>query len=297
MDWKDIFQDHISKLGNYWVGAADLHRLACDADEERRMENKVKALRDQRAEIEQVIVHAEDVRTLDKREDLVIDYCLHTQWLIQRQQDFFLEERSEDRQAVIRNGRMVSDALIPLVSAQEAATHTSDMREPSMTRSRRYDRLQAVRYADLWWNQRNPRYPKVADDCTNYISQCLHAGGIEMWGDPIRNRGWWQKQTNWSFSWTVANSLRWYLSKQGNIIGTVEKSSARDLVPGDVICYDFEGDGHWNHNTMVTAIDGAGDPLVNAHTYDARHRPWAYTDSPAWTENIAYKFFHIKDQI
>jgi hypothetical protein len=298
VDWKNAFQKHLIMLGDFWVGSSDIHKTVLDAREQSRLLNKTKTLLKQQAEIKHAIVQAQNVITRDKREDLIVDYCLHTQWLIQKQDDFFLEERREDRRTIIRDNRLVSDTLVPFVPIKEQSSEREETADqtPEELRSRTYDRLQAVRYADLWWNRRNPQYPMVSDDCTNFISQCLHAGGIPMWGEPIRGRGWWQHQTNWSFSWTVANSLRWYLSRQGSVMGAVEKSSADELVPGDVICYDFDGDGHWNHNTIVTAMDGSGAPLVNAHTYDARHRLWTYTDSPAWTKQIQYKFFHIKDQ-
>ncbi|MCQ2011570.1 MAG: amidase domain-containing protein [Sporolactobacillus sp.] len=298
MDWKNAFQNHLTMLGDYWVGNADPHKMALAPEELKRLMNKTKALNDQQAEIEHAVVQAQNVQTKDKREDLVIDYSLHTQWLIKKQNDFFLEERLEDRQAVVRSSRLVSDTLAPLAAGEEQPLprESGDL-APADVRSRSYDRLAAVRYADLWWNRRNPHYPIVSDDCTNFISQCLHEGGIRMWGNPIRNRGWWQVQTNWSFSWTVANSLCMYLSKPDGVIGAIERAQASELVPGDVICYDFEGDGRWNHNTMVTAMDASGEPLVNAHTYDAYHRPWPYTDSPAYTANIRYKFFHIKDHV
>ena len=65
------------------------------------------------------------------------------------------------------------------------------------------------------------------------------------------------------------------------------------LMLGDIICYDFEGDGRFNHNTIVTGKDEYGNPLVNAHTTNSRMRYWNYEDSTAYTPNIQYKFFHI----
>ena len=63
-----------------------------------------------------------------------------------------------------------------------------------------YDRLAAVRYADKWWNSYNPAYPKFeVDDCTNYVSQCLRAGGAPMWGYPNREKGWWIGGGNMEF--------------------------------------------------------------------------------------------------
>ena len=53
--------------------------------------------------------------------------------------------------------------------------------------------------------------------CTNYVSQCLRAGGAPMWGYPNREKGWWIQGGTWSLSWSTSHSLRWYLgtSKKG----------------------------------------------------------------------------------
>ncbi|MBX4322004.1 amidase domain-containing protein, partial [Mycobacterium tuberculosis] len=56
-----------------------------------------------------------------------------------------------------------------------------------------YDRLNAVKYAETWWNSYNPRYTKFTNDCTNFISQCLRAGGAPMTGYPNRSKGWWMQ--------------------------------------------------------------------------------------------------------
>ena len=66
-----------------------------------------------------------------------------------------------------------------------------------------------------------------------------------------------------------------------------------ELTIGDVICYDFNGDGRWQHNTIVVHKDYYGMPLVNAHTTNSRNRYWDYRNSTAYTPNIQYAFFHI----
>lgn len=157
-----------------------------------------------------------------------------------------------------------------------------------------YNRLEAVRYADLWWNDYNPRFRQFEDDCTNFISQCLYAGGIPMEFSPSRSKGWWYRggENGWSFSWTVANSFKNYLETGGHI--KVEQVDLpEELMIGDVICYDFNGDGIWQHNTIVVRKDNNGMPLVNAHTTNSRNRYWDYRNSTAYTPNIQYAFFHI----
>ena len=45
----------------------------------------------------------------------------------------------------------------------------------------RYNRELAVKYATDWAQDRNPNYKdyeKWGGDCTNFVSQCLHEGGI-----------------------------------------------------------------------------------------------------------------------
>lgn len=159
-----------------------------------------------------------------------------------------------------------------------------------------YDRMRAVRYADMYWDNPNPAYPYLNVDCTNFISQCLHAGRIPMIGTGNKSTGWWFRgwHENWSYSWAVANSLHRLLASGKAPMYAVRRSSPDELELGDVICYDFDGDGYWQHNTIVTAKDSNGMPLVNAHTTNSSKRYWEYKDSTAYTDNIKYDFFHIR---
>lgn len=158
-----------------------------------------------------------------------------------------------------------------------------------------YDRMAVVQYAERWWDEYNPAYRKFDVDCTNYVSQCLHAGGAPMRGYPNRSKGWWYRNNNWSFSWAVAHALKNYLQNSTAGLRAREVQEPQELQLGDVICYDFQGDGRFDHNTVVTGKDAYGMPLVNAHTYNSRMRYWAYEDSSAYTPNIQYKMFHIID--
>ncbi len=163
-----------------------------------------------------------------------------------------------------------------------------------------YDREAAVSYANRYWNSYNPLFRQFLDNCTNFVSQCLLAGGITMTRSNNPAVGWWyhrgarRENDRWSYSWSVANSLYWYL--QGNHATgprAVKKNSAKELHLGDIICYDWNGDGKWNHNTIVTAFNSDGEPLVNAQTVNSQYRYWLYRDSTAWTPQTQYAFFHI----
>ncbi len=159
-----------------------------------------------------------------------------------------------------------------------------------------YNRKAAVQYAQRWWNSYNPAYPKFEVDCTNFVSQCLAAGGAPMRGYPQRNKGWWIGGGTWSFSWSVAHSLRWYLEGSSSGLKAKRVQSADLLVPGDVIFYDFTGDGRIDHSSFVVSKTG-GVPLVNAHTANSRNRHWSFITSPAYSPQIKYYFFHINENL
>ncbi|ASK60934.1 hypothetical protein CFK37_01255 [Virgibacillus phasianinus] len=223
-----------------------------------------------------------------------LQYLLHLKMLMKQGGNLYQEEQHIPYQFELQNNSISNHKVREMEQPHELVTREPELSNSAINDVRfNYDRLAAIKYANHWWNSYNPAYRQFDVDCTNYISQCLHAGGAPMTGAPNRGRGWWYGASNWSFSWAVAHSLRWYLSGSSSGLKGKEMEAATDLIPGDVICYDFEGDGRWNHNTIVVAKDGNGEPLVNAHTSNSTHRYWSYEDSTAWTPNIAYKFFRI----
>ncbi|HZG70337.1 MAG TPA: amidase domain-containing protein [Chondromyces sp.] len=221
------------------------------------------------------------------------EYSVHLKYLVKQGKTLYMEEEIEYRKASFHRGILMKDIeILPEYEMfrTEETVIEFDERVPFT-----YDRMKAVQYAERWWNDHNPAYKKFNDDCTNYISQCLHAGGAPMWGQPNRSKGWWMQRNNWSYSWTVAHSFRWYLGTSKTGLRSKEVDAPERLKVGDIICYDFQGDGRFDHTTIVTARDENGMPLVNAHTTNSRMRYWSYEDSTAYTPQIQYKFFAIID--
>jgi cell wall-associated NlpC family hydrolase len=198
---------------------------------------------------------------------------------------------SEDEAAMearLRSVPYLNYRVLPSVTVEPVYRHAA------------YDRAKARRYAEKWWNGTNPQYMNFEVDCTNFVSQCLFAGGAPMNYTGKRESGWWYKGKDgsrelWSFSWAVAHSLQSYLSSSKSGLRSEQVDSPHRLAIGDVICYDWDGNGRFQHNTIVTGLDAVGMPLVNAHTADSRARYWDYRDSYAWTPNTRYRFFHIAD--
>ncbi|MEC0229642.1 amidase domain-containing protein [Paenibacillus alba] len=165
-----------------------------------------------------------------------------------------------------------------------------------------YNRPKVVEYAETWWEKPNPKFEEFEVDCTNFVSQCLFAGGAPMDYTGKRDLGWWYAgrrghQELWSFSWAVANSLQSFLSHSRKGLHGHVVHDPRELQPGDTISYDWDGDGRFQHNVIVIGKDANGMPLVNAHTYNSRNRYWAYKDSPAWTERTKYVFVRVADEM
>ena len=223
-------------------------------------------------------------------------YQVHYQYLIKQKDSLYLEEEVEVRLGkFFKNDLIMDEEINPYAMISEKELYLDEIEERDKSISYQYNRLKAVQYAERWWNTYNPAFIKFENNCTNYISQCLYAGGAPTRGYPNRGTGWWLQNKNYSYSWAVAHSLRLYLPNSKSGLRAREVSSPDQLLLGDVICYDFEGDGRYNHNTMVTAKDAYGMPLVNANTYNSRMRYWAYEDSSAYTPNIKYRFFTIVD--
>ena len=163
-----------------------------------------------------------------------------------------------------------------------------------------YDRVQVMKYAELWWDRYNPAYRKFEVDCTSFASQCIFAGRAPMFHVGNRRTGWWYRHgggshDNWSYSWSVANSFRHVLPNPHNPWHVDLVENATELKIGNVICYDWDGNGVWQHNTVIVGFDQYSRPLVNAHTVNSHRRYWEYRDSYAFTSRTKYAFFRMPD--
>lgn len=297
---KHILEQLAEERLSYLINGHDLRQEPQVGDLE-VMERKKKLL--EKRKIEMIKAKAKAVIDYVQVEDdgtACIRYIIHFEYLYKEQDDsLYMEEQIEERVAFVYDQILIKDQEVIKKPAgfsegQSIIDYSQEERE-AFGRAFQYDRLGAVQYAEKYWNKRNPAYKNFSDNCTNFISQCLHAGGAPMRGHPNRGSGWWMKQSSWSYSWTVAHSMKMYLTNSKAGLRAVRVKSVEELVPGDVICYDFEGDGRFNHTTIVVAKDKGNMPLVNAQSYDSRMRYWSYEDSTAYTPSIRYAFFHIVD--
>lgn len=149
-------------------------------------------------------------------------------------------------------------------------------------RGNNYNRQNAVRYALTYALNPNPNFiffnlhGDGGGDCSNFISQCLNAGGAPFAYD---SSPWWYNARNgsWSVSWAVAHSLYWTLKLRGEKrlkgLKATEVQDLGMLELGDLIQYeDYKGLIY--HSAIITAytFDGGQKvPLISQHTYNARN--------------------------
>jgi hypothetical protein len=133
-------------------------------------------------------------------------------------------------------------------------------------------------YALKWWNSKNSAYPThYTNDCTNFVSQALHAGGWSMksglWNT---NNGWWARTSvkpYSSYPWGGAeNFYQFAVNKSGR---TTIHRYVYDMRIGDVLQYKSSGSSGKNHTMVATAKASNGMPYLTYHTTNTRNRPFS----------------------
>ena len=100
-----------------------------------------------------------------------------------------------------------------------------------------YNRAKAIEYAHKWAYGRNPNYYNfdgIGGDCTNFVSQCLYAGGAKMNYTP--DIGWFyissQKR---AAAWTGVEYLYKFLVNNKGVGPYATHRSLEEALPGDIL--------------------------------------------------------------
>src|SRR5690554_560109 len=109
-----------------------------------------------------------------------------------------------------------------------------------------YDRQNAIEYANTWAFGRNPQYfdySNLGGDCTNFISQCILAGGGIM--NYIRDLGWYYNSANDKApAWTGTTYLYNFLTRSTTGPGPVGREvDVSQIEVGDIIQLAFHETG------------------------------------------------------
>ena len=136
-------------------------------------------------------------------------------------------------------------------------------------------RAKVVAYANKYWNNYNPAYIPSEQDCTNFISQALFAGGwTKVTGLYNTDGAWWYTGNALlpkSYAWATAQNFYNFAVKESK--RSKVHASVYDLLPGQVLQYDVTATG-MNHTMVVTkVVDGA--PYLTYHTSDNHNKPFS----------------------
>lgn len=176
------------------------------------------------------------------------------------------ELRSYDE--IYRNGAEDAQAAVQsmMVSPTWVATKINNYNS--------YNRIAARDYAYKYWSSYNPAYTSYkgnGGDCANFVSQCIHAGGIPT-------DATWKAD---SVSWIRASAVPSYMMNKGY----ATKTSYTNATAGS-FAYTSSGAGH---AVLVTINDGA-KIAYTAHTTDCKDAAFSSTDL-----NGNYSFYVIKN--
>lgn len=137
----------------------------------------------------------------------------------------------------------------------------------------KYNRELAVEYAQKYALEYNPNYfhfDGIGGDCTNFISQCLFAGGGKMNYD--KYYGWFYfNKDNRAPSWTSVKYLSRFLLSESKPGFVVKVMPVNDLEVGDIIQIR-QNPNEFNHTVIVTKIT-PHEIYVCSHSNDALDKP------------------------
>ena len=140
-----------------------------------------------------------------------------------------------------------------------------------------YKRNKAIAYAQKWALSRNPSYYNfdgIGGDCTNFISQCLYAGGGIM--NHRINTGWYYYSVNSRApSWTSVDALYRFITSNKTTGPYGYEASVEECSPGDFIQLATVED-YFHHSVMIVEkkdVANFDKILVSCHTDDFRSRP------------------------
>lgn len=133
----------------------------------------------------------------------------------------------------------------------------------------------AAYYALKYALNPNKKYKLYRADCTNFVSQALHYGGIPHFTK-------WKPYTN---AWINAGSFRNYIRESGGLKMKTVKDTYANVKLGDVYHYDTRNsiflpipDGWMEHTAIVTSLQNK-KILVSYHSNNRKNVPREYYTS------------------
>ncbi len=140
---------------------------------------------------------------------------------------------------------------------------TKEMMAAAAAKSYTYNVSNAIAYADRYcinYNSAYNSYKGRGGDCANFVSQCLYAGGFQQ--DSV-----WYKH---SVAWINVMKQIAHFREYGNFMN----ANNGNLIKGNPIYFDWNGDGVYDHATICVGRNNSGTAILDSHTRDLYHATW-----------------------
>lgn len=143
-----------------------------------------------------------------------------------------------------------------------------------------YNATNAKNYAIKWWNSYNSNYNKYSADCTNFVSQCLEAGGAKEKKTSSIPSGVYENKNYWysdkpkvSTPWIRVTDFHSYWAPKvpdANYAG--DTTVSRNGQVGDVVQFRDAGTLTRWHTMIITKKSG-GVVYLTGHTTNRKDYP------------------------
>jgi len=134
--------------------------------------------------------------------------------------------------------------------------------------------IAAVNYSDAYAKTYNSSYRIYSEDCTNFASQCLKAGGKPYRDGPRTDySSWYYGWLTWftSYTWAGAHNLVMHMYNYTN--SNLFPTSIYELAKGDLIFADWDRDTIGDHSMIIRLVlYNEVDGYVNYHTPNTFNR-------------------------
>ena len=161
------------------------------------------------------------------------------------------EYAAEFQEADLDDRRVISeDGSLEMMAASAAGSYT-------------YNVSNAIAYADKYcinYNSSYNSYKGRGGDCANFVSQCLYAGGFKQ--DSV----WYKHSVAWINVMKQIAHFKAY--------GTFLNASNSNLIRGNPIYFDWNGDSTYDHATICVGRNNSGIAILDSHTRDLYHATW-----------------------
>lgn len=163
-----------------------------------------------------------------------------------------------------------------LRGTQREPVHNLLVRNAEKENGMAYNRGKAVEYAHQWAFKRNSRYldfTQMGGDCTNFISQCLQAGGMPM--NYQKTFGWYYNSAyDRAPAWSSVQYLYNFLINNKGAGPKAVEIPIDDIEIGDIIQLSFGGDVY-GHSLLVVDVEypaNESNVSIATHTIDSDYR-------------------------